>query len=180
MLSPQPPNLSCVTATYNLLIHMMRQLLLLGCVVSALDDTEAVQSAHCLRHETLAEKWQELRDKLFMTGTSISSMPHEAVCYVCQQDAAIRCHDCARDTFHCQLCGMSMHGDFNQYHYPERCTVSCTVMSIKTVVPSFLLIHIALFRVKILSRFVLRKSPKETTSCLVPYHILPISGGSGL
>ena len=78
-----------------MLIHIVHQLPLLACAVSALDDTEAVQSAHRLRQETLAEKWEELRDKLFKIGTSTPSMP------CLPEDATIRCHDCAPDTFYC-------------------------------------------------------------------------------
>ena len=68
-----------------MLIHIVHQLPLLACAVSVLDDTEAVQSAHRLRQEALAEKWEELRDKLFKIGTSTPSMPPKAVCYVCQK-----------------------------------------------------------------------------------------------
>ena len=142
-----------------MLIHIVHQLPLLASVVSALDDTEVVRSAHCLRQETLAEKWEELRNKLFNTGTSTSSMPLAAVCYVCQEDdATIRCHDCAPDTFYCESCGMSMHGDVNFYQYPERWTVSCICMNINRLVPSLFLIYIALCRVKFLSQFTLLRS----------------------
>ena len=153
-----------------MLIHIVHQLPLLANIVSALDDAEAVRSAHRLRQETLAEKWEELRDKLFKTGASTSSLPPEAVCYVCHKDATIRCQDCAPDTFYCESCGMGMHGDVNLYHYPERWTVSCIGMNIKRLVPSLLLIHIALCRVKFLSQLALLRSSEGDS---IMHHALP-------
>ena len=77
------------------------------------------QKQYDRRQHKAARAWKKIRGELLHGAVASVSIPHNAICMMCQsKNATVLCKQCGSRGYFCEPCAISLHANINILHAP--------------------------------------------------------------